>query len=252
MALSITSVICFTYFVSYIQARQWEDLVTAAYESFHGSAIDQMVCLVQTEKKYSHRIKKGLVLLPFRNEADLFDTFTSSLMKSTFRAAAQTLIPESIYEAESRSHPSEVTSTVDSKDRAITTSLLSVEDMRAPIPEEEIRAALVIQCAYRKARRRKSIKETDEVFKKWYHECVGVRNMLSGPRTYQMYLLGPLPHALVWADAVVRCLKSRRDIVRAKFKEVCHTEIEELNDRLNVCRWDTCVHLSGAPLISLY
>ena len=75
--------------------------------------------------------------------------------------------------------------------------------------------------------------------------------MLSGPRTYQMYLLGPLPHALVWADAVVRCLKSRRDIVRAKFKEVCHTEIEELNDRLNACRWDTCVHLSG-PLISLY
>ena len=211
-----------------------------------------MVCLVRTKKKYSHHIKKGLVSLPFRNEADLFDTFTSSLMKSTFRAAAPSFISKSIHGVESRSHPSEVTSIVDLKDRAITTSLLSVEDMRAPVPEEEIRAALVIQCAYRKACRRKSIKETDEVFNKWYRECVEVRNIQSCPRTYQMYLLGPLPHALVWADAVVRCLMSRRDIVRAKFKDVCHTEIEELNDRLNTCRWDTCIQLSGPPLIGLY
>ncbi len=143
-------------------------------------------------------------------------------------------------------------SIVDSKDRAITTSLLSVEDLRAPIPEEEIRAALIIQRTFRKACRRTAIKKTDEVFQKWYRECVEARNMLSGSRTYQMYLLGPLPHALVWADAVVRCLKNQRDIVRAKFKGVCHTEIEVLNDHLNVRRWDICFQLLGVPLIGLY
>ena len=204
-----------------------------------------MVRLDQTSKPH-RQIEKGLESLPFRNEADLFATFTSSLSitrKPTSRAAAQSPAPDSIHQVELRSHTPEVTSIVglDSKDRAITTSLLSVEDMRAPIPEEEIRAALVIQSAYRKACRRTAIKKTDEVFKKWYRECVEVRDMLSGSRTYQMYLLGPLPHALVWADAVVRCLKSRRDSVRARFKEACHTEIEDLSDHLNMCRWGTCL-----------
>jgi hypothetical protein len=246
-----------TYFVSYVQAQQWEDLVAAAYESFHGSAVDQMVRLVQTPKPHIQQIEKGLVLLPFRNEAELFAAFTSPLpivRESTFRAAAQTSLPESIREVEPRSHISEVTSTggLDSKDRATTTSLLSVEDMRAPVPEEEIRAALVVQSAYRRACRRTAIKKTDEVFKKWYNECVEVRDTLSASRTYQIYLLGPLPHALVWADAVVRCLKSRCESVRAKFKEACHTEIEELSDQLNENRWDTCLQLSGVPLIGLH
>jgi len=214
-----------------------------------------MVLLVQTPRLHIQQIEKGHVSLPYRNEAELFAAFTSSLIvrKSTFRTASQSFVPGSIHEVEPRSHTSGVTSTVDldSKDKAITTSLLSVEDMRAPIPKEEIRAALVIQSAYRKACRRTAIKKTDEVFKKWYRECVEVRDMVSGSRTYQMYLLGPLPHALVWADAVVRCLKSRCDSVRAKFKEACHTEIEELSDHLNAWRWDTCLQLSGVPLISL-
>lgn len=205
-----------------------------------------MVCLVQTSKQYSHQLKKALVPLPFKNEAELFATFTSSLpiiRKSTFLGAAPSFIPELTHEGESQSHHSEVTSIVDSKDRAITTSLLSVEDMQAPIPEEEIQAARAIQCAFRKACRRNAIKKTDEAFTTRYRECVEVRNILSGPRTYQIYFLGPLPHVLVWADAVVRCLKSRGDIVRAKFKTVCHTEIEELNDHLNVCRWVPCLQL---------
>jgi hypothetical protein len=236
-----TSHLIYCYIFRYIQAQHWEHLATAAYESFDGSAVDQMICLVQKSKPYSHQIEKGLVALPYKNEADLFSAFTSSSLlvgKSTSRAIAPTLIPESASEAESQSHTSEVASSVGlgSKDTAITTSLLSVEDMRAPIPEEEIRAALVIQSAYRKARRRVAVKETDEVFKKWYNQCAEMRNTLLDSRTYQMYLLGPLPHVLVWADAAVRCLKSRRDSVRAKFKGAFHTEIEELSDHLNMCR----------------
>jgi len=205
-----------------------------------------MVRLVQTSRPYSHQIEKGLVSLPFKNEADLFATFTSSsllaIRESTFQIAAQPFIPETTQEVEPLSHASEVVSIVglDSKDRGTATSLVSVEDLRAPIPREEIRAAQVIQAAYRKACRRTSIKKTDEVFKNWYSQCVEVRHMLSDPLTYQMYLMGPLPHALVWADAVVRCLKSRCDSVKAKFKEACHTDIEELSDHLNACRWDTC------------
>ena len=217
-----------------------------------------MVCLVQTSKPSSHQIEKGLSSLSFRNEADLCATFTSSPLlitgKSTLRAAARPFIPEWIHEIESRSHTLGVKPIVglDSKDAGIATSLLSVEDMQAPIPKEEIRAAMIIQAAYRKACRRTALKKTDEVFKKWYEQCAEVRNKLSVPHYYQIYLLGPLPHALVWADAAIRCLKSRRDSVRAKFKEACHTEIEELSDHLNACRWDSSLHPSGGALIGLY
>lgn len=244
--------------VSYVQAKHWEHLATATFESFDGSAVDQVVRLVQTSKPYSHQIEKGLASMSFRNEADLCATFTSSPLlitrKSTLRAAAQPFIPESIHETKLRSHTSEVMPIVgpDSKDAGITTSLLSVEDMKAPIPKEEIRAARIIQVAYRKARRRTAPKKTDEVFKKWYDQCAEVRNKLSMPHFYRRYLLGPLPHVLVWADAVVRCLKSRRDSVRAKFKEVEHAEIEELSDHLNACRWDSSLRPSGVALIGLY
>lgn len=218
-----------------------------------------MVRLVQISKPHPSQIEKGLVPLPFRDWADLCATFTSSpllIRKITFRAAPQPVIPEPIHEVESRPQTSEVTSIagLDSKETGVTTSLLSVEDMRAPVPAEEIRAAEVIQSAYRKARRRRRTapKKTDEVFKKWYRQCAEVRNKLSGSRTYQIYLLGPLPHILVWADAAVRCLKSRRDGVRAKFKGACHTEIEDLSDHLNVCRWDPSLQLSEVALIGLY
>jgi len=245
-------------FDSYVQAQQWEHLATAVYESFDGSAVDQMVRLVRTSKPYSHQIHKGPASLQFRNEAELCATFTSSplliIKKSTLRPAAQPFIPASVRRTEPRSHTSEVTSIIDldSKGAGTTTSLLSVEDMKAPIPREEIRAALVIQAAYRKACRRTALKETDEVFKKWYGQCAEVRNMLSGPRFYQMYLLGPLPHVLVWADAAVRCLKSRRDSVRAKFKDTRHTEIEELSDHLNACTWVPSLPLPGGTLIDFF
>lgn len=247
----------YIYVISYVQAQQWDHLVTAAYESFDGSAVDQIVRLVQTSRPYSHRIEKGLASLPFRNEADLCATFTSSPLlitsQSNLRVTAQPFIPESIHGVESRPQTPDLTSGVGlGAKHAGTTSLLSVEDMKAPIPKEEIEAAKVIQTAYRKARRRTAFKKTDGVFKKWYDQCVEVCNTLPVLRPYQIYLLGPVPHVLVWADAVIKSLKSRRDHVRAKFKEACHTEIEELSDHLNACRWESLLHPSGVALIRYY
>ena len=185
-------------------------------------------------------------------------TFTSSPLlitsQSNLRVAAQPFIPESIHGIESRPQTPDIMSVVGSgaKHAGTTTSLLSVEDMKAPIPKEEIQAAKVIQAAYRKARRRTAFKKTDGVFKKWYDQCVEVCKTLPVLRPYQIYLLGPVPHVLVWADAAVESLKSRRDRVRAKFKEACHTEIEELSDHLNACRWESPLHPSGVALMGLY
>ena len=114
---------------------------------------------------------------------------------------------------------------------------ISVEDLEAPATPEEVKAATIIQVAYRRAlKRRAGPPPKDERVKLWYDRCVNAQIHLQGPKAYSKYFLGPLVHVLIWADAMVRLLKNRRDRVKKKFRPVEHTQIEDLMERLTVCK----------------
>ena len=114
---------------------------------------------------------------------------------------------------------------------------ISVEYLEAPATPEEVKAATVIQVAYRRVlRRRAGPPPKVERVKWWYDQCANAQIHLQGPKAYSKYFLGPLVHVLIWADAMVCLLKNRRDRVKKKFRPAEHTQIEDLMERLAVCK----------------
>ena len=190
----------------------------------------------------------GLTVLPFTGELSLFSRYTLSplvidIRKSKLRATAKTFVP----------HASTLSATVTrapspAPDEALMNrgtvepaTTISVEDLKAPARPEEIKAAVVIQVAYKQALgRRAAPPPKDGRVKSWYDQCVGAQTRLQGPKSYSKYFLGPLVHVLIWTDAIVRLLRNRKDRAKKKFRladntQIDHTRIEDWMERLAVC-----------------
>jgi len=233
---------------SYVKAQNWHELAISAYESLSDCAVDQMVRTVQlAQGQHPPDPSDGLTVLPFTGELSLFAPYILSplvndIRKSKLRVTAKTLGPKplALYSTIARA-PSPPLNGQGIKYRGMAepTAPISVEDLEAPATPEEIKAATVIQMAYRRAlRRRGTPPPKDRRVKLWYDQCVDAQIYLQGPKIYLKYFLGPLVHALIWADTMVRLLKNKKDRIKKKFRpaQTKHTHIEDLMARMAVCK----------------
>ena len=172
--------------------------------------------------------------MQFSSELSLFSPYLQSplvfdIRKLRLRATAKKFVPKALALPSTVTHAPSPTLNEQapmSRSRVEPAATISVNDLEAPATPEEIDAAIVIQVAYRRAiQRREAITPKDEIVKMWYRQCVDAQVHLRGSRTYLQHFLGPLVDVLIWADAVVRLLKNRRDRVR---KEINHAQIEKL------------------------
>jgi len=232
----------------YLKAQDWHELAISAYESLNDCAVDQIVRTVQLAQGQNPLDPSdGLTVLPFTDERSLFAPYISSplvsdIRKSKLRATAKTLVskPSALYSTVTRA-PSSALNEQGLKNRGMAepTAPISVEDLDAPPTPGETKAATVIQMAYRRALgRREAPPPKDRRVKQWYDQCVGAQIYLQGPKIYSKYFLGPLVHALIWADTMVRLLKHRKDLIKKKFgpTQIEHTQIEDFMTRLAVCK----------------
>ena len=199
----------------------------------------------------------------FSSELSLFSPYIQSPLafdtrKSRLRATAKIFVPQALALSSTVTHAPKEQAPM-SKDTVEPAATISVKDLEAPATPQETHAAIVIQVAYRRAlqrrethaaiviqvayrralQRRAALPPKDERVKLWYSQCVDSQVHLRGSRTYLQHFLGPLVHVLIWADAMVRLLKNRRDRARKKFRPANlahHTQIEEFMERLAVCK----------------
>ena len=183
----------------------------------------------------------GLTILTFTSEPSLFSQYKSSplvlidVRGSKLRPMAKAFVPQALSTTVTRA-PSPTLNEQALRGTVEPTATISVEDLEAPAMPEEVKAATVIQVAYRRAlRRRGGPPPEDGRVKWWYDQCVNAQMHLRGPKAYSKYFLGPLVHILIWADAIVRLLKNRKDRVKKKFRPIEHQQIEDLMERLAVC-----------------
>ena len=202
-----------------------------------------MVRTVQsTQDQNASDASDGLTILTFTSELSLFSQYKSSplvvidVKGSKLRPIAKPFVPLALSTTVTRA-PSPALNEQALRGTAEPTATISVEDLEAPAMPEEVNAATVIQVAYRRAlRRRAGPPPEDGRVKWWYDQCVNARMHLQGPKAYSKYFLGPLVHVLIWAEAMVRLLRNRKDRVKKKFRPVEHTQIEDLMERLAVCK----------------
>ena len=185
----------------------------------------------------------GLTVLTFTSERSPFSQYMSSplvidVRRSKLRATAKIFTPLALSTAVTRApSPALNEQALMNRGTVEPTATISVEDLQAPATPGEIRAAIVIQVAYRRVLgRRAGPPPKDGRVKWWYDQCVNAQAHLQGPKTYSKYFLGPLIHALIWADAMVRLLKNRKERAKKKFKPADHRQLEDLMERLDVCR----------------
>jgi len=233
---------------SYLKAQDWHELVISAYKSLSDCAVDQMVRTVQLiQGQHPHDPSDGLTVLPFTSELSLFAPYILSplvndIRKSKLRATAKTFVPKPLARSATVTRaPSPALNEQGLKNTGMADPAvpISVEDLEAPATPREIKAATVIQMAYRLALgRREAPPSKDRRVKLWYDQCIGAQISLQGPKIYLKYFLGPLVHALIWADTMVRLLKNRKDRIKKKFRpaQIEHTQIEDLMTRLAVCK----------------
>ena len=233
---------------SYLKAQNWHELAMFAYKSLSDCAVDQMVRTVQlAQGRNPHGPSDSLTVLPFTSEPSLFAPYISSplvtdIRKSKLRATAKPFVPKSLAQSATVTRaPSPALNEQGLKKRGMADPAvpISVEDLEAPATPGEIKAATVIQLAYRRVlRRREAPPSKDRRVKLWYDQCVSAQISLQGPKIYSKYFLGPLVHALIWADTMVRLLKNRKDRIKKKFRpaQIEHTQIEDFMARLAVCK----------------
>ena len=185
----------------------------------------------------------GITPLPFINESSLFLRYRSSslainIKESWLRPTAKPFIPLALSATVTRApSPALNEQAPMSRGTVEPAATISVKDLEAPVTPEEIEAATVIQVAYRRAlKRRAAPPPKDGRVQLWYSRCIDAQMRLRGSKTYLQHFLGPLVHVLIWADAMVRLLRSRKDRVKKKFRPADHTQIEDLMERLTVCR----------------
>jgi hypothetical protein len=243
---------------SYLKAKNWPELAIAAYESLSDCAVDKMVRTVRSTKgQDTSDPSHGLIVLKFTSEPDLFSQYLTSplvidVRRSKLRATAKTFVPQALSTTVTRApSPALNEQALMNKGAAEPAATISVVDLQAPATPEEINAAIVIQVAYRQVlrrraaiviqvayrralRRRAGPPSKDGRVKWWYDQCVEAQMHLQGPKSYSKYFLGPLVHALIWADAMVRLLRNRKDRAKKKFRPTDHRQIEDLMERLAV------------------
>ena len=185
----------------------------------------------------------GLTVMQFSSELSLFSPYIQSplvfdIRKSRLRAAAKTFVPQaSALSVDLTRAPSPALNEQAPTSRVEPTATISIKDLEAPAMAEEIEAAIVIQVAYRRAlKRRAAPPPKDGRVKLWYCRCIDAQMHLRGSKTYLKYFLGPLVHVLIWADSMVRLLRKRKDRAKKKFRHADHRQIEDLMERLAVCK----------------
>ena len=215
----------------------------AAYESLRDCEVDNVVRTVQfTPQQDAPDSSDGLTVLQFTDKLSLFRPYTLSPLvtdfrKSKLRPTAKTFVPVLSTTVTRAPSPALNEQALMSRGTVETAATLSVEELEAPATTEEVKAAIMIQVACKRAlRRRATPLPEDGRVKLWYDRCVDAQECLQGPKAYSKYFLGPLVHVLIWADAVVRLLKNRKDRFKKKFsdKKFDHTQIEDLTERLTV------------------
>jgi len=148
----------------------------------------------------------GLTVLPFTGKLSLFAPYILSplvndIRKSKLRATAKTFVPKPLARSATVTRaPSPALNEQCLKNRGMAepAAPISVEDLEAPATPREIKAATVVQMAYRRAlRRREAPPPKDGRVKLWYDQCVDAQISLQGPKVYLKYFLGPLVHALI-------------------------------------------------------
>jgi hypothetical protein len=229
---------------SYLKAQDWQELAAAAYESLNYCAVDKMVRLIQGQPSSS--TSDGLTVVQFSSKRNLLSQYIQSplvfdIRKSKLRPTAKPFVPRSSVESATpvrAPSPAPNEQVFKNTGRVEPVATISLEDIRAPATPEEIKAAITIQVAYRRAlRRREDLPSKDGRVKLWYDQCIDAQTHLQGPKTYSKYFLGPLVHVLIWADALVRLLKNRRERVKKKLhKNVDHIQLEDLMERMTMSK----------------
>jgi len=244
----------------YIKAQNWPELASAAYESLSDCPVDKMVRTVRsTQGRDAPDPSHGLMVLTFTSESTLFSQYQSSplvidVRRSMLRPTAKTFVPQALSTTVTRApSPASNEQALMNRGTVEPAATISAEGLQATATSEEINAAIVIQVAYRQVlrrraaiviqlayrralRRRASPLPKDGRVKWWYDQCVDAQIHLQGPKSYSKYFLGPLVHALIWADALVRLLRNRKDRAKKKFRPADHRQIEDLMERLAVCQ----------------
>lgn len=116
-------------------------------------------------------------------------------------------------------------------------TVTALPEANLPPSEEQIKAARVIQTAYRKLlrRRRKLTKSTLEATRaSFYDACLEESLKMEWPNGiyYRLLFLGPLPHVLVCLSAVHSWAIETKARNKKRLKVALHQELEDVGKRL--------------------
>lgn len=233
----------------YLKAEDWSGLAEAAYASFDDCPFDKVVRLVLDAGPQVTPSKGKLVDLRFSSESAFYHHFAASpILTGTAKSRLAGIAKPCVLDR-SQPPPAPVQGQyIIRTPTARPSATVSVKDLEAPATAEEDLAALAIQLAYKMwCQRREANKKADERIAKWHNQCLKVRPLLGGPKSYTKYFLGPLVHVLIWVESAIHILEREREAVQKEFKKPNHKLLEGLEDRFVTCR---CVLSSGQTLHS--
>ena len=239
-------ILSLTEFYRFITADSWRGVVGALrrfdrkYDS--ETPLDDYINLKDEVKP----ITSGWSLpttrtIMYRNPPGAFETFKSGV-HSNLRAAAAPFVPKNLQE--------NVEEDVEEEDATADEELelhepegseeaVTIENNfkpLAPPTEEEICAVVQIQKAYKSVRAKRDLELTpeDTARRFWYKECLDASTGFR--RTYKVYFLGPLPHALLSIRAMANHAHTMKASARKKIKDTSDSELEEAGKQFSRMR----------------
>ncbi|KAF7367508.1 UvrD-like helicase ATP-binding domain-containing protein [Mycena sanguinolenta] len=231
----------------YVKATSWSDLVQALRWSTAASPLDEMVVLLHAERPRHHPIRnvRQIIYKSHEDIPQLLGT-SRSMMESVPAQDVDAQISEVLMLPEDDDIPLEDDSGF--AEAAESEKVFSATEPVAMPPaleaiqttDEEIRAASVIQQAFKRAQRRAERRKAEMAkpnlsasCSNLFVICLKEAEGIDWPnKTYKLQYLGPLPHLLLCLDVVLTTAQKQKKQIKKDLREATHEKLEALDKQL--------------------
>ncbi|KAJ6577097.1 hypothetical protein B0H10DRAFT_1963249 [Mycena sp. CBHHK59/15] len=236
----------------YVYAESWTSLTRALRSSTTGSPLDEMVQLLHVDQARPHAVR-GVRQIVYESIEDIPQLLrpSRSLVESTSWPGQIAVSSNNLTSIDSQPELVEEDDLADEEDALADPmepeqALPAVGPVDMPVleaverPEEEIRAASIIQrvfkCIHKRADRRKAEMAESSLVAgcaDFFVSCLKESVAIEWPtQEYRLRYLGPLPHLLLCLDIVYTNAQKQKKHIKKDLREAKHEKLEELDKRL--------------------
>ncbi|KAF8151989.1 hypothetical protein K438DRAFT_1988110 [Mycena galopus ATCC 62051] len=231
----------------YVTATSWSGLAQAVWWSTAESPLDEMVVLLHTERPRHHPIRHVRQII-FKSHEDIPQllgtsrSLTESVSGQVPDAQSGEMVPD-----DDDDDPLALEDEPESVNVGESEEVFPAEPVAMPPAleavqhtEEEIRAALVIQQAFKRGHRRVERRKAEMTKSNLAASCASIFAMclkeaegIDWPgRAYRLRYLGPLPHLLLCLDVVLTTAQKQKKQIKKDLREATHEKLEALDKQL--------------------